>query len=72
MAAAAMATTYKGSCLCGKINLQLEGKPSINVLCHCQSCKRATGGVFQANVFYAKEVGHQKMLAAKPLALPPC
>jgi hypothetical protein len=46
----------KGSCLCGNITLRIEGDPSMKVLCHCDSCQKSSGAVFQANAFYPKEV----------------
>ncbi|CAG9982855.1 unnamed protein product [Clonostachys byssicola] len=43
------------SCLCRSISLTLAGEPSLKVLCHCDSCKKASGVVFQANTFWPKE-----------------
>lgn len=34
---------YKGSCFCGKIEFQLEGKPISNVFCHCPGCSLGVG-----------------------------
>lgn len=45
-----------GSCLCGSIKYRLIGAPSTTVLCHCISCKKASGSLFQANGFYNDSV----------------
>lgn len=34
----------EGGCLCGVIRYRLSGEPKGVNLCHCQSCRRATGG----------------------------
>jgi hypothetical protein len=36
------------SCLCGAIGLSAAGAPLWIGLCHCRSCRRATGGVLMA------------------------
>lgn len=38
-----MATAIEGGCLCGAIRYRVEGKPSAISICHCQSCRRASG-----------------------------
>ena len=45
----------KGSCLCRRIQYELNGAPSTTVLCHCDNCRRACGSCFAANGRYAKE-----------------
>jgi hypothetical protein len=37
-----MATT--GGCLCGAVRYRVTGAPRSTSLCHCDSCRRATGG----------------------------
>lgn len=46
----------EGSCLCGSIKYRIMGAPSTTVLCHCISCKKASGSLFQANGFYEDSV----------------
>jgi hypothetical protein len=33
-----------GGCLCGAIRYRVTGPPRATTLCHCESCRRATGG----------------------------
>lgn len=31
--------TYKASCPCGAVQLELNGEPAVQVYCHCESCR---------------------------------
>lgn len=31
-------------CRCGACAIEVEGEPLLNLVCHCNSCKRRTGG----------------------------
>lgn len=42
----------KGSCLCGLTTFTVTGAPLTTLLCHCSSCKKASGSSFQANACY--------------------
>jgi hypothetical protein len=33
----------QGGCLCGAIRYQITGTPRSSVICHCASCRRASG-----------------------------
>jgi len=35
--------TYEGGCLCGAVRYRLSGPPMESTVCHCASCRRATG-----------------------------
>ena len=35
----------EGGCFCGRVRYCVEGEAIAATLCHCQSCRRATGGV---------------------------
>ncbi|KAH7412708.1 DUF636 domain-containing protein [Cadophora sp. MPI-SDFR-AT-0126] len=41
-----------GSCLCGAVKFSISGSPLMHLLCHCISCKKTSGSLFQANNFY--------------------
>jgi len=32
-----------GGCLCGAVRLRISGRPIFSVICHCASCRRASG-----------------------------
>jgi hypothetical protein len=34
----------EGGCLCGAIRYRVSGNPVTTTLCHCRSCRRASGG----------------------------
>jgi len=38
------ASAAEGGCLCGAIRYRVTGEPVAATLCHCGSCRRASGG----------------------------
>jgi hypothetical protein len=40
----------RGSCLCGKVQYEIEGKPRWMYQCHCGKCRAATGASFATNI----------------------
>ena len=38
-----MAAQIEGGCLCGAVRYRVQGTPSSVSICHCQSCRRASG-----------------------------
>ena len=46
---------HKGSCLCGKISYEINGKLSEFGYCHCTSCRKASGSSHGANVGVARQ-----------------
>jgi hypothetical protein len=56
----------EGGCLCGKVRYRVSGEPVATTLCHCRSCRRASGGTNVAwAVFEARDF---EWLAAEPVA----
>lgn len=35
--------TYEGGCLCESIRYRVSGTPSSSIICHCNTCRRASG-----------------------------
>jgi hypothetical protein len=42
---------YKGSCLCGGINVTINGKIKDIIHCHCSLCRKSSGTAFATNGF---------------------
>ena len=40
---------YKGSCLCGSVRYEVQGKLGTAVYCHCSRCRKASGSAFASN-----------------------
>ncbi|POZ52458.1 GFA family protein [Methylovulum psychrotolerans] len=40
---------YKGSCLCGAVQYELQGDLGAAVYCHCSRCRKASGSAFASN-----------------------
>jgi len=38
--------TYKGRCFCGEVRFEVTGPDKFACFCHCESCRRAAGGVY--------------------------
>ncbi len=44
---------YKGACLCGACRYVISGdKPVAMYLCHCSRCRKETGSIHGANLFF--------------------
>ena len=45
-----METNFRGGCLCGAVQYEADGDPENASYCHCDDCKRATGGPYTVGV----------------------
>lgn len=45
----------KAKCCCGSAIVEIEGKPEISAVCHCDDCKKRTGSAFGWSVYVQKE-----------------
>lgn len=43
-----------GGCLCGAVRYRVSAAPQATSLCHCESCRRATGGPSLAWAIFAE------------------
>ena len=43
-----MATTHKGTCFCGAVQLEAAGEPAAMGYCHCESCRAWSAGPVNA------------------------
>ena len=48
-------TTYSGRCFCGDLRFEIAGPAKFACFCHCESCRRAAGGVYVAWATFEKE-----------------
>ena len=44
--------TRTASCCCGACQLEIEGEPVLNGVCHCDNCKRRTGSAFGWSAYF--------------------
>jgi hypothetical protein len=44
--------TRKASCNCGACIIEVDGEPTLNAICHCNSCKRRTGSAFGWSAYF--------------------
>jgi len=44
-----------GGCLCGALRYRVTGEPVAATLCHCESCRRASGGTNVAWAVFEKD-----------------
>jgi hypothetical protein len=43
-------TVLHGTCLCGGVSFEVDVTPELIRFCHCESCKKLSGGAGTANV----------------------
>lgn len=47
--------THQGGCQCGAARFEVSGEPKFVGICHCQSCRKATGAAFSTWVGFKDE-----------------
>ena len=50
-----MADSYKGTCFCGAVEIEVSGQPNAMGYCHCRSCRSWSGGPVNAFSLWAPE-----------------
>ena len=61
-----MSEPAEGGCLCGSVRYRVTGEPVATTLCHCGSCRKASGGTNVAWAVFAKR--DFEWLADEPVA----
>ena len=60
----------KGGCACGQVRFDARGEPKRVGLCHCMTCRKESGSVFNVFAIYSAErvtiVGDLKTWSATP------
>ncbi len=46
---------YAGRCFCGDVSFDVAGPARYSCFCHCESCRRAAGGVYVAWATFDKD-----------------
>ena len=59
-----MSTSVAGSCLCGAVQYQATGEPLARTLCHCRTCRLASGAPSVAWVVFRS--GEFRFTAGRP------
>ncbi|MEX0814786.1 MAG: GFA family protein [Dongiaceae bacterium] len=47
--------SVRGGCMCGNVRFEAKGNPIWIGICHCASCRRATGGALVAACGYSRD-----------------
>lgn len=55
MTAAEARGGHAGRCLCGAVRFVAQGAPDSIAICHCESCRRATGAPFAVYADYRRD-----------------
>jgi hypothetical protein len=48
-------TTRTARCGCGRVELTVEGEPTLVNTCHCDFCQKRSGSVFATNAHFAED-----------------
>ncbi|CAK5268022.1 unnamed protein product [Mycena citricolor] len=45
---------HQGSCLCGKVSIEIGTTEKNQIVCHCTDCRQTSGSAFSTNVLVPK------------------
>ena len=63
-----MSERLEGGCACGAVRYRLKSLPMFTQACHCDDCRRQTGGAFVINALI--ETDRIDLTGAAPVAIP--
>lgn len=43
---------HLATCCCESLQIEVDGDPSLQVICHCSNCKKRTGSAFGISAYY--------------------
>jgi hypothetical protein len=43
-------TKHRGHCRCDGVSVSISGEPEMSIYCHCDDCRRSTGGPLLASI----------------------
>lgn len=46
---------YKGSCLCGAVQVRVTAPPLLSVICHCRDCQKLTASDYSLTVMFPED-----------------
>jgi hypothetical protein len=47
--------TREAACSCGHLQVETEGEPVLNVVCHCLACQRRSGSAFGWHAWWPRD-----------------
>ena len=50
-----MEHSYRGTCFCGAVEIEVSGQPNAMGYCHCRSCRSWSGGPVNAFTLWSPE-----------------
>ena len=50
-----MTSKFSGRCLCGSVNFECSAEPVFQACCHCDDCRRSSGGIYGSYAFVPTE-----------------
>ena len=48
----------KGGCICGAVRYRSDAEPLMQVICHCETCRKNSGSAFSMNVAVPQDTLH--------------
>ena len=52
--------TIEGGCLCGAVRYRSDAEPVMQVVCHCETCRKNSGSAFSMNVAVPGQAPHRE------------